>query len=230
MSIAVQPVRTTTSEIFYPSEDGEPMAETPIHVRAMILLLQAMEDFLAARLDVYVAANMFWYWEEGNPLARRAPDLMVIPGIGRGERRSFFSWRENGAVPSLIVELLSLNTWRENLFEQRRLYERLGVNEYYVFDPEAAYVRPALQGFRRNEQGLYVPLEPDAQDRLKSVELGLYFRAEGPMLRLIDAATNQPVLTKDERLAQKDERLAQKDEQIARLEALLHEAKGRLAE
>ena len=76
------------------------------------------------------------------------------------------------------------------------------MQEYYIFDPESLYLRPALQGFRRNEKGTYVPLEPDAEERLKSEELGLYFRAEGTMLRLLDAATGQPVLTKDERIAQ----------------------------
>ena len=161
-----------------------------------------MEDFLAALTDTYIGADMFWYWEENNPQAGRAPDLMVIKGVGRADRRSFFSWREHGAVPCLIIEITSERTWREDLYEKLQLYARLGVQEYYIFDPESLYLRPALQGFRRNEKGTYVPLEPDAEERLKSEELGLYFRAEGTMLRLLDAATGQPVLTKDERIAQ----------------------------
>jgi Uma2 family endonuclease len=200
-------------DILYPSSDGEPMAETPIHIRALILLLQAMQDFLAALTDIYIGADMFWYWEDGNPRARRVPDLMVIKGVGRAPRRSFFSWRENGAVPCLIVKIVSENTWREDLYEKRRLYAQLGVQEYFLFDPEALYLRPVLQGFRRNEHGVYVPLEPDTEDRLKSEELGLYFRAEGATLRLIEAATGQPIPTKDERIAQ--------------LQALLEQAKGK---
>src|ERR1700722_10459588 len=81
----------------YPSEDGEPMAETPIHVRAIMLLFQAFEDYLAKRLDIYIGANMFWYWEKGNLNSRRAPDIMVIKGVGRRDRKSFLGWRENGA-------------------------------------------------------------------------------------------------------------------------------------
>jgi len=30
--------------IYYPSEDGKPMAETPVHARCMVLLFQALED------------------------------------------------------------------------------------------------------------------------------------------------------------------------------------------
>jgi Uma2 family endonuclease len=187
------------------------MAETPIHLRALLLLLQATEDALTAVADVFIAANCFWYWEEGNVKARRAPDLMVVKGVPRKPRRSFFSWRENGAVPSTIIELSAEGTWREDLFEKRKLYARLGVKEYFLFDCEALYLRPPLQGFRRNEQGLYVPLEPDSEDRLKSEELGVYLRAEAEMLRLIDAATGKFVLTKDERIAELEAQLREKN-------------------
>jgi Uma2 family endonuclease len=230
MSAVKAQATATAQEIFYPSSDGEPMAETPIHIRALILLFQAMEDFLAALTDIYIAADMFWYWEEGNPQARRAPDLMVIKGVGRAERRSFFSWRENGVVPCLIVEIASENTWREDLYDKRQLYARLGVAEYFLFDPEAQYLRPALVGFRRNEQGVYVPLESDTEDRLKSEELGLYFRAEGAMLRLLDAATGQPVPTRSERLAQQNERFAEQSERLAQQNERLAEQNERLAQ
>src|SRR5262245_54645766 len=94
-------------ENLYPSGDGEPMAETPIHVQAIILAFQGFEDFLANQDDVYVAANMFWYYKQGDSTKRRAPDIMVIKRVGRRERKSFFSWLENGAVPDAIVEVLS---------------------------------------------------------------------------------------------------------------------------
>jgi len=205
-----------TQEVFYPSSDGEPMAETTLHVQAIILLLQALQDFFRAAAEVFIAADLFWYWEEGNPNARKAPDVMVVKGVPKRERRSFFSWQENNAIPCAVFEIASQSTWREDLYEKRRLYAERGVREYFLFDPEALYLRPALQGFRRNEHGVYVPLEPDAEDRLHSEELGLYLRGEGAILRLTDAATGQPVLTKDERIAQ--------------LQALLEQAKGPQAE
>ena len=67
--------------VYYPSSDGKPMAETGIHVTAILMLYQALEDFFRGRDDVYLAANMFWYWEKGNPKARRAPDVMVVTGV-----------------------------------------------------------------------------------------------------------------------------------------------------
>jgi Uma2 family endonuclease len=196
------------------------MAETPLHIQAIILLLQALQDFFRNATDIFMAADMFWYWEKGNPKARRAPDVMVVKGVDQRPRRSWLSWHENGAIPNVVFEMASENTWHEDLYEKHRLYAQLRVPEYFMFDPEALYLRPALQGYRCHENGFYVPIEPDDQQRLKSDQLGLYLRAEGPMLRLIDAATGELVRTKDERLAQQEERIAQ-------LQALLEQATGK---
>jgi Uma2 family endonuclease len=206
----------------YPSSDGEPMAETTLHVQAIIWLFEALQDLFRSAADVFVAADLMWYWEEGNQNACKAPDVMVVKGVDKRERRSWLGWRERNPTPNAVFEIASKGTWRENLYAKPRLYAQLRVPEYFLFDPEALYLRPALQGFRANENGIYVPIEPDADGRLKSEQLGLYLRAEGGMLRLIDATTSAPVLTKDERLAQQDERIAQ-------LQALLDQATGKKA-
>jgi Uma2 family endonuclease len=208
-------------EDLYPAEDGEPMAETQIHIRAIILLFQAFEDFLIRQLDIYIAANMFWYWEKGNPGARRAPDVMIIKGVGRAERRSFFTWRENGAVPSVIVEVVSKKKYRDDYFTKRELYAKLGVKEYFLFDPEAIHFRPPLVGFRRNERGRYVRIKPDSDKRLRCDELGLLLQSEGKTLRLIDAATGQSVLSRDERAEGERQRAEALQAEVARLKALL---------
>lgn len=212
-------VRTADDvEVIYPSSDGQPMAETPIHVRAIILLFQALEDNLFPRRpDDYVAADMLWYWEEGKPSACRAPDVMVIKGVGQAPRRSFFSWRENGAVPAVIVEFASEKTWRDDLYEKTRLYAALDVREYFIFDPEGSYLRPQLWGFRLREPGRYGPLEPGLDDRLDSEELGLSLRGEGTMLRLIDAA-GRPIPTREERTEQERQLVAQERQRAEQAE------------
>ena len=55
MSTATSPdARYFTSDVedgvHYPSSDGKPMAETGIHVTAILLLYQALEDFFRGRL------------------------------------------------------------------------------------------------------------------------------------------------------------------------------------
>jgi Uma2 family endonuclease len=214
-------------DFLYPAEDGEPMAETQIHIRAIILLFQALEDYLARRLDNYIAAGMFWYWEKGNVAARRAPDVMVIKGVGRRVQRSFLSWKENDAAPCVIFEMASQGTWRENLNQRRKLYERLGVNEYFIFDPEGLYLRPALQGFRRNARGVFVPVKHDAKEQLRRKELGIDLRGEGKFHRVIDTKSGKPVLFRTEwREAETKRANAEKtradalEREVARLKAL----------
>jgi Uma2 family endonuclease len=196
------------------------MAETPIHIEAILLLYQALQDFFRDRADVFIAADVFWYWEEGNPNARRAPDVMAVIGVPRDvERRSFFSWREGGAVPAVIFEMASQNTWREDIEEKYDLYERLGVREYFVFDPEDAYLRPPLQGFRLR-QGTYRRMRPDANATLAS-DLGFRLRGEGRSLRLIDGPTGQPIPTREEKAEQERQRAERLEAELQQLRAQL---------
>jgi len=189
-------ITLTTTEIEYPSSDGQPMAETPIHVEAIMLLHQALRDFFRDRPDVFVASDIFWFWEKGNNDARISPDVMVVPGVqprDLRERRNFKSWEDGGAIPAAVFEIASRGTWEDDLEEKFDRYEKLGVREYFLFDPEGSYLVPVLQGFRlRGSSYRRIPT-----NALKS-ELGFRLRGEGAMLRLIDGRTNEPIPTRTE--------------------------------
>src|SRR5437588_7131051 len=107
--------------VYYPSSDGKPMAETGIHVLTIICLFQALTDYLLGRSRFFVAANMFWYWEKGNPKARCSPDVFVVRDVEEGMRRSFRSWQENNAVPCVTFEITSKKTWKKDLSQKRDL-------------------------------------------------------------------------------------------------------------
>jgi Uma2 family endonuclease len=202
--------------VYYPSSDGEPMAETDIHILAIILLFEGLRDALRGRPLHYVAADIFWYWEQGNPRARCSPDIMVVRGIEDRLRRSFRSWQENNAVPSVVFEISSEETWRNDLEGKRELYARLGVREYFLFDPEALYLDPPLRGFRL-DGGALVELQPDADGSLVCQELGLRLIREAQMVRLIDLSTGKPIPTKDERAERAEAEVERLKQQIARL-------------
>jgi Uma2 family endonuclease len=213
---------TVKPDVEYPSGDGQPMAETPVHVDAIMLLHQALEDFFRGREDVFIASDIFWYWEEGNPDARISPDVMVALGVprkGLRDRNSFFSWEENGAVPSVVFEMASAGTWREDLGGKFWRYEELGVREYFLFDPQARHLVPPLQGFRLNRTAYRRLLADD--DVLES-ELGFRLRAEDTMLRLIDAKTGRPVPTRAEAVEREKRRADGLAAEVERLKALLN--------
>jgi len=192
MTIAVaKPVKSEQYEVIYPDSDGEPIAETGIHVHTILHLYGALLNHYRRREDVYIAADMFLYYEKGNPKARKAPDVMVIHGVpSTPERRSFRIWEE-GAMPAVVFEITSKATWMEDLVTKSGLYARLGVKEYLIFDPLEEYLKDTLQGFRLEDKD-YIPI--DAQDeRLFSEQLGLEMLREGTLLRLVDPTSGEKV-------------------------------------
>jgi len=136
------------SEIVYPESDGEPMGETGSHVRASMHLYGALRQFYLDKSDVYITADMFMYYEKGNPKACKAPDVMVIKGVHtKYERRSFKLWEEK-AGPCVIFEISSRSTMIDDLVIKSNLYAALGVHEYYLFDPLREFLEEGLTGFR----------------------------------------------------------------------------------
>jgi len=187
----------TAPPIHYPSSDGKPMAETGIHVNAIMLLHQALQDFFADRPDVYIASDMFWYWKEGDIRKRLAPDVMAIPGVGNYERRSFRTFDEGGAIPAVVFEMASENTWKVDEGPKFKKYEKLGVKEYFIFDPEWLYLSSQLKGYRLSGPS-YQRLEP-IDGRLTS-QLGFQLAPEGTMLRLFWSESGEPIPTREEGL------------------------------
>ncbi len=189
MSIPLQ------NEIHYPESDGRPMGETEIHAQVLEDLRFALVRRYADVPDVYVWGNLFFYYREGDPKACVCPDVFLVKGVGKrtdNRRRTYKLWEEDGRVPSLVIELTSESTRDEDV-EKKKLYERLGVEEYFLFDPFGEYVRPRLQGFRL-EGGRYQPLPQRVDGSLESRTTGLILKPEGPRLRFRDKETGEDLL------------------------------------
>jgi Uma2 family endonuclease len=184
-------------EIEYPYSDGTPMAESDVHIQEMVYLLEAFRERFREQADVYVAANMFFYYEEGNRAACVAPDVFVVRGVDKRERKSYLLWREGGHVPCLTVEITSEGTQEEDLGKKKSLYEGLGIEEYFLFDPLGEYLRPRLQGYRLID-GKYRRVEPAADGSLTSRTAGVILRPEGKNIRLVDHVTGTIFLRNEE--------------------------------
>lgn len=215
--------RIIADEVLYPSGDGQPMAETGIHVQAIILLHQALQDFFKNRPDVFIASDMFWYYEEGNRKARIAPDVMAVPGVGNQQRRSFFSWKEP-EIPAVVFEMASKKTWRADLNEKYKRYQSLGVKEYFIFDPEDLYLDRPLLGFRLI-RSLYRPIKRTGDETVS--DLGFWLRPEGRMLRLTNGRTQQPILTRSEAVDKAEAKAYRAAEAVAAAKAELRAEKVR---
>ncbi len=214
----VRPRAMFRSLVYYPESDGEPMAETDTHRKQMMYLLDALADYFRDALDVYVAGNLFFYYEEGDPTAVVAPDVFVVKGVLKRDRRTYQVWKELKG-PDVVFELTSQSTRRKDLGPKKGIYEMLGVKEYFIFDPLGEYLEPQLVGFRLARWG-YRQIEDE--EPLVSRVLGLELRVEGEMLRLVDPATGEKLLTPLE--AQEARRQAETE--VERLRAELTRLRG----
>ena len=165
------------------------MAETDVHRDEMADLILALRRHFRAAPDVYVSGNLLLYYREGDPKKRRAPDVFVVKGVEKRRRRTYLLWEE-GVPPTMVIEVTSAGTRRQDEVEKRALYARLGVASYFLYDPLGEYLDPALQGFRLTDPGVYEPVDPPfACDAL---DLGLRLDDDG-RLQLADARSGAPI-------------------------------------
>jgi Uma2 family endonuclease len=218
---------TAATQIYYPESDGKPMGETDVHIDALIYLREALRDHFRDNPRVYVAGNMLLYYEEGNPTACVAPDVFVVQGVAKGERRTYRLWEE-GQPPTVVFEITSRGSRLEDLGTKRAVYAMLGVREYFLYDPLGEYLRPTLQGYRLQE-GEYQRLPPEGEGRLTSQALGMELRVEEGRLRLVNPATGERLLTPSEALMARrvaDARASQAEAELERLRAELARLRG----
>ncbi len=204
------------SEIFYPSADGEPVAETYDHFYVLLTTLAVLKQYLA-ETQATVLANQFMYYAQGYPKLRVAPDVMVIFDVTPGGRDNYKIWEE-GQVPSVIFEMTSSGTKDQDQIFKKTLYEQLGVKEYWLFDPKSEWQEEQLRGYRLRGE-IYEPISDN-----RSEPLQLRLQAEGRLINFYREDTGEKLLIPDE-LAQ-----ALRQEVVARqqAEAEVEKLKARL--
>ena len=148
-------MQVTTAEIIYPSSDGQPMAESTIQYKLIVKIKEGCESLFKDDPNVFVAADLLWYPVEGRVDISQAPDTMVIFGRPKGERPSYIQYREDNISPQVVFEIRSHNDSNTKMNKKLSFYQRHGVEEYYVYDPE----KNELEGWQRVEGDLEV-IEP----------------------------------------------------------------------
>ena len=239
----IQPAPAAAVPIHYPSSDGKPMAENDAQRSAIMYGIGALSHHFRDRPDVYVSGDLLIYYEEGNPRVSIAPDVFVVFGVEKRRRPNYKLWEE-GRPPAFVLEVASPSTWRADAGSKRSVYARLGVREYWRYDPLGEHLPARLQGERLTPAG-YVrqPAEtaPDGTLTLRSRTLGLELRAApGREMRFRDPATGVELRSHDEeaegRLAEAagrrdaEARAADAEARAADAETRAADAEARLSE
>jgi Uma2 family endonuclease len=170
-SIVLNPGQT---DIFYPSSDGEPVAETYDHLYAILITLEVLRQYLQGQ-QATVLANQFLYYSQGRPRLRTAPDVMVIFDVKPGGRDNYKIWEE-GSTPKVIFEMTSPGTQQQDMGFKKDLYAQLEVQEYWLFDPKGEWIPEKLRGYQlQGEQ--YGPIVDG-----KSTALNLTLKVEDTLI------------------------------------------------
>ncbi len=187
--------RASFTAIDYPESDGKPMGETDLHRDAMVRHIELLKRYYAGQ-QVYVSGDLLVYFVQGNPKKFVVPDAFVVKGLKQVRRRTFRLWNERIA-PQFVLETTSKKTKRRDLKDKPAIYAQIGVREYFLFDPTSDYLDPALQGNRLDGDG-YIPIEPDSDGGLVSLELGLKLQLIDDELEFFRLDNGERLLTGEE--------------------------------
>lgn len=157
--------------IIYPDSDGKPMADNTEQFRWIVYIKEGLEWLFAGAPDVFVAGDLLWYPVEGNLRLCQAPDALIALGRPKGKRGSYRQWLEAGIAPQVVFEVLSPGNGVSEMTRKFQFYQRHGVEEYYIYDPEGG----TLDGFVREGAAL---LGIDSMQGWVSPRLGVRFELD----------------------------------------------------
>ena len=109
-------------------------APAPRHEYVVMALLERLIAYLAQTSAGHAHTSPSALALGGHGLAQ--PDIYVMPGPrGRAPER----WEELG-LPLLVVEVLSPSTALNDRQIKRKLFQHLGIAEYWIVDPDARQI------------------------------------------------------------------------------------------
>jgi Uma2 family endonuclease len=208
MGARAHPAHESADDIVYPESDGQPMADNTLQYDWIVMLKENLDVALP---DDFVAADLLWYPVRGEVRTRMAPDVLVALGRPKGYRGSYLQWREEGVAPQVVFEVLSPGNKPDEMQRKLAFYNRHGVQEYYVVDPDVQ----VLEAFAR-ESGMLVPVE--LGDSFTSPLLGVRFLRQSEQLRVF-RPDGEPFRGFAEICAQRDAAAAERDALVVRLDA-----------
>jgi hypothetical protein len=212
---------------------GDPTLQTLISV----LLLPLITKWLASKgKPTFVGMNQFFYWKQFDASECVAPDVYVLPGASLTPRVGAWKVWQQGLVPTFALEVVSQDVDKDYLGSPPK-YDRLGIEELVVFDPDFALSEDRVQWqvFRRVKKRGLVRVEATNDDRLRSRVLGCFLRVVGSgdemRLRLGTGANGDTLVPTDEEArAQAEAERAQANAERAQAEAERAQAEAERAQ
>jgi Uma2 family endonuclease len=200
----------------HPTEE-DLMGETSDHATLVSYLMAVLTWlFHGQRCAIYENLN---FYQTANKYERPlAPDIAVIKGAPFQRVKS---WRigTTGPAPHVVFEIASEETWTKDLNEKVWKYARMGVQEYFTYDPNDP---PAWRGVSGRLIGWQLDKDTQTMHRMStgpnghiwSPHLESFLVPDGQYLRLYDRH-GQLRLTKDQAETKRAEMEARRAQVLA---------------
>ena len=135
------------SDWLYPESDGKPLSDNTVQFRLITTLQGGIDALFADDPNVFVAGDLLWYPVEAveGVSKSQAPDVMVVFGRPKGDRRSYQQFTEEDIAPQVVFEILSKSNTKAEMDSKFNFYKRYGVEEYYLYDPATNVLKGWLQ-------------------------------------------------------------------------------------
>ena len=194
----------------YPPNE-EPMADIARLLYHFLDMMWPLIELFRKRPDVFVNGNVFIYYLDGDDVKAIAPDLMVSFDVDEErimESGSYHIWAV-GKPPELVMEIGSKSTYNRDLTEKRDIYAKLGIPQYWLFDPpNGSNYNFILKGLRLvNGEYVEIPMIEGPGDAIRghSEVLGLDLCWENGTLRFYDPAAGEYLKNQEDTIVAREE-------------------------
>lgn len=186
----------TLPDIFY--EEPGPIEEGMRQEHSIDIIKRSLSERYQDRPDVFVSNAVFLSYDRANGNARVRPDLFLTFGVDaetiRHNLPNYWLWEINKA-PDFVMEVASPSTAANDLGPKRNLYQRLGITEYWRFDPTGGnlYGQPIAGDQLQNRQYNPIPITvtPNGHHQAHSPLLNLNFHWNGTAFDVLDPTTGK---------------------------------------
>ena len=165
--------------VVYPETDD--MGEHELQRFITELLRPMIEAYLRERgIVAHAGADTFFYYVEGDPGCRFAPDLYVLEGVPQDLAVASWKLWEGTPAPRFALEIVSRDVAKDYA-RTPEIFGQVGGEELVLFDPEppsSSRRRALWTVFRRGAEGFRM-VEQSNGDRVYSEVLGCFLRVVG---------------------------------------------------
>ncbi len=217
-------------------EDGRRLSQNLSHDAIASHVRYAIEqhcNWLETR-DNVLAVDVFIVYKDEGKTVTIAPDVMLAKGpaaeikptsararesprapVFRPPEPKSYELAKEGRPPDFTLEVVSPKNTAAELREKKAKYLKIGIPEYFVFDPFAQEPDPSLKRYRL-QLGGEAWEKKTSRVGLRSKELDTVILVAGQTLKVINPKTGQPYERSHKLQARADEEAAARRKEQAR--------------